>query len=233
METRTLDAIMKALALYIPARRTIREILGALVDLDPTNSWIPRDWTNLKSDVEVVAFFRMTVANTYWILLILHRNDGMADTPEPDPNIPYFALTHFDPPETSDDIWEDSDTVVRDAAEVGACRLPTKDHTFEERQYRIRQPIKRQQILLLQMKHAHQTKFPNVGIIDTDDEHHWYIQFLKNPEPKTGALLIKARQVVLGARLVRDAAEATGTSCIASRLRAPTSAQVNWEALNQ
>src|SRR6266576_2491972 len=50
LETRSLDAIVKAVAKYIPAGLTLREILGALEDLDPTNPGVPGDWTSLKSD---------------------------------------------------------------------------------------------------------------------------------------------------------------------------------------
>ena len=117
--------------------------------------------------------------------------------------------------------------MVRDATGVGTCQLSTKDHSYEERKYRIHQRIKHQRILLLKMKCAHRTKFPNVGIINTEDEDLSCIKFLKNPKPKTGALLVKACQVFPRAHLVRDVAETTGISCIASRLRALTSAQVN------
>ena len=66
---------MNAVAQYILVGRSIWEILDALEDLNPTNPGISGDWTSLISDAKVVAFLRMTVANTCQILFILHRND--------------------------------------------------------------------------------------------------------------------------------------------------------------
>ena len=82
----------------------------------------------------------------------MHRNDGTADTPEPDPSVPYFTPQHFDPPEMFDDETEDSDALIRNAAGVAPRRMPTKDHTFEERKWKIRQRIIRQKVLLSKIK---------------------------------------------------------------------------------
>ena len=186
----------------------------------------------MTSDAEVTGFLQMTKAHPIRLLLILHRNDGTRDTPEADPTVPYFKPQHFDPPEMFDDPAEDTDALIRNTAGVGARRLPIKDYTFEERKWRIRKGIQRQQLLLLRMKREHYLKFPNGGTIDSDHEDFCYQAHLKNPVPNNGHQLVKARQVLASGRQVTNAAIVIGVSRLLAKIRGLRAAQTAWEALN-
>ena len=101
LETRELAAIMKAISNYLLKGRSIREICVALQDPDPNiDPSVPTNWMNLKTDAELKGFLVHTMVKLICLLVILHHNDGTGDTPLPDPNMPYFTPTHFDPPET-------------------------------------------------------------------------------------------------------------------------------------
>ena len=194
LETQEVVAIMKAISNYLPQGRSIREIHVALEDPDPNvDPSLPTDWMNLKIDAEVQAFLVHTVSKPIRLLVILHRADGTQDTPPPDPTVPYFTPTHFDPPETYDDPAEDSDQLVRDANNLALRRMPIKDHTFEERKWRIRERIQRQKHLLQKMKLAHVTAIKNTTTIDSEDKGFCFQCYLKNPVPKTGQQQVLAR----------------------------------------
>ena len=110
--------------------------------------------------------------------------------------------------------------------------MPTKDNTFEERKYRIRKRIERQQELLRLIKRKHQEKFPNVGIIDSDDEDFCYMRFLQKPVPKIGALLVKARDVAPFGRRATQRARARGARRMRAKARGINAAQIIWEQMN-
>ena len=229
---RSLDGVWQAAKTYIPQGRSIREILGALEDPTAANPSVPADSTSLKTDAEVAAFLKMTHANPIRLLLVLHRNDARPNTPLPDAGDTYFPEDHFTPA-MYDDPWEDSDAIVRNAVGVAAHRMPSKDHTFEERKFRIRKRIRRQEELLRNVEAAHIEKFPNVGIIDSTREDYCYIRMLTNPVPKTGAQLILARQVVPVGRRARRLSLAMRAPPLRSKLRGIRAAQTEWERLNE
>ena len=124
------------------------------------------------------AFFKMTESKPIRLLFILHRNNATPDSPRLDPTQMHFPENKFDPPELYDEHAEDTDAIIQDQAGVGQRRMPTKDNTFEERKYRIRKRIERQQELLRLIKRKHREKFPNLGIIDSDDVDFCYKRFL-------------------------------------------------------
>ncbi|RPB23550.1 hypothetical protein L211DRAFT_849818 [Terfezia boudieri ATCC MYA-4762] len=177
---------------YVPAGRKVREIIGALEDPTPPNLTFPADYISLHSDAEVRGFFRMTKANPVRLLVILHTLPPRANTPPP--GAAYFELEKFAPPTEYNDYAKDSTAIVRNATGVGRRHMPIRDHTFEERKYELRVRIKRQQDTQIAVKAEHQHLFPNVGIIDSDNEGYCYIDWLKKPKPTTGPQLVKARQ---------------------------------------
>jgi len=72
MPTRTLDGIWDMVKTYMPAGRTVRQILTAL-KYPVAGSSQPTDWSSLRSDEEVVAFLQMTNAKPIRLLIVLHR----------------------------------------------------------------------------------------------------------------------------------------------------------------
>jgi len=143
---RTLDGIAVVVHPYLPVDRNIHEILGALEDPDPAAPSIPADWTHLRTDAEVVAFLQMTESKSIRLLVVLHRAaGGPPNTPPPNTLEPYFPVDKFEPPDEHDDPAEDSEAAARNLASVAQRQMPTKDHTFEERKYKIRERIRRQQ----------------------------------------------------------------------------------------
>ena len=226
LETREVAAIMKAISNYLPQGRSIREIRKALEDPDPNvDPSVLTEWMNLKTDAEVKAFLVHTVAKLIRLLVILHHGDGTQDIPPPDPTVPYFTPTHFDSHETYDDPAEDSDQLIRDANNLATCRMPIKDHTFEERKWRICERIQRQKCLLQKMNLAHVTAIENTTTIDSEDEGFCFQRYLKNPVPKTGQQRVLARQVVMPAILVHDAAVAASSGPLVAQMCVCTAAQ--------
>ena len=200
---RSVEGIWDAIKRYVPAGRTVREILGALEDLDPAVTTRPSDWMRLTDDAEVDAFLTITTAKPIRICFVLHRNDGNPNSPLPG-NDTYFPADKFAPPDLYDEYAEDTDAIIRDQAGVGQRRMPVTDAGFEERKYRIRQRIYRQQELLIKIKQKHRAKMaeiarrdrvPPVTIYDSDDEEFPYIMHVKRPTANKGALLVKARAV--------------------------------------
>ena len=143
---RTLDGIAVVVHPYLPVGRNIREILGALKDPDPAALTISADWTHLGTDAEVVAFLQMTKSKPIRLLVVLHRAaGGPPNTFSPNPLEPYFPVDKFESLDEYDNPAEDSDVNMRNIAGVARRRMPTKDHTFEERKHKIRERIRRQQ----------------------------------------------------------------------------------------
>jgi len=75
----------------------------------------------------------MTNTKPIRLLIVLHRPPGAAPvSPILTGLEAWFPVDKFEPPLEYDDPIEDSDAIVRNIAGVGRCRMPTKDHTFEE-----------------------------------------------------------------------------------------------------
>ena len=233
IHTRTLEAVCEAAHQYIPPGRTVREIFGGLADPLTLRPWAPADFASLRTDNEVVAFLKITKAHPIRLLFVLHQNDGAPDTPLLNPADKYFPTDKFDPPEIYDEYAEDTDAIIRDQAGVGQRRMPTRDNTFEERKYRIRKHIERQQELLRLIKRKHREKFPNVGIIDSDHEDFCYIRHLKNPIPKKGPQLVQARAVAPVGRRATRWNITFEVRHIRAKVRGLNAAQMAWEDMNE
>jgi len=232
IQSRTLDGICNMVKGYMSAGRTVREILAALEDpVTPVNQSV--DWTSLRSDEEVVAFLRMTNAKPIRLLIVLHRPPGAAPvSPIPTGLEVWFPVDKFEPPLEYDDPIKDSDVVVRNIAGVGRRRMPTKDHTFEERKYKLREWIVRQQELLRIVKQTHWEKCPNAPIINSDHEDFCYIRNLKRPKCNTGARIVKARAVIPAGRRATALNRAHGVGRIRSKVQGIAAAQFAYEQLN-
>ena len=219
----------------MPAGRNIHEIFGALENPTPAAQTISADWYDRKSDVEVLAFLQMTNSKPVVLLVVLHRDaTGSPNTPPPYPLEAYFPAHKFESPLQYDNHGEDRDALVRNIAGVAGRRMLTKDHTFEERKYKIRQRIARQQEILRSVKLEHKRKFlvPPAVIVDSEDEDHCYIRNLRNPKPTTGARIVKERQVIAAWRRASRLQRAMGVGRIVSKVSAINSAQYAWEQLN-
>ena len=178
----------------------------------------------------------MTNSKPIRLLVVLHRDAaGPPNTPPPDPLEPYFLVDKFEPPLEYDDHPEDSDALVRNIAGVARGRMPTKDHTFEERKNKIRQRIARQQEIVRSVKLEHKGKFPGppAVIVDSEDEDYCYVRNLTNPKPTTGARIVQARQVIAAGRRATRLQRAMGVGRIVSKVSGINAAQYAWEQLNQ
>ncbi|KAF8415844.1 hypothetical protein EV426DRAFT_710009 [Tirmania nivea] len=143
--------------------------------------------------------------------IVLHTPDGRENSPPLYPTAASFAQDRFDLPNEYDDPAEDSDALVRVSAGVRKRRMPTKDHTFEQQYKR---------------------KFPDVQMIDLEDEGFCYLRHLKKPKYNTGAQLVKARQVVGVERRATEWNRRFGVGRFVSKIRGINAAQATWEALN-
>ena len=225
-----MEGIWQAAKDYIPDGRSIREILGTLED-PPAGNSVAADWTKMQTDAEVYAFLRITKANPIRLLLVLHRNDGTPDTPIAGVSNPYFAPDRFEPAKVYDDPAEDCDALVRNHAGVASRRMPTKDHTYEERKYKIHKRIQRQQHLLRMVERSHRAKFPNEVIYYSDHKDWCFIHNLNNPIPKTGPQLVKARAVApVGHRAVKWNL-CFGVKHIRAKIQSLKAAQLKWEEM--
>jgi len=110
--------------------------------------------------------------------------------------------------------------------------MPTKDHTFEERKYKLRERIARQQELLRTVKRTHREKCPNAPIIDSDQKDFGYIRNLKRPKCNTGARIVQAHAVIPAGRRATALNRAHGVGRIRSKVRRIAAAQFAWEQLN-
>jgi len=90
--------------------------------------------------------------------VILHRDPNLipliADSSPPEDGV-YFALGSFDAVEEYNDPAEDSDAIHRNLAGMAKRTFPRTDIVFEERKFKIRKRIKRQQKLLRTIKHKY------------------------------------------------------------------------------
>jgi len=214
------------------AGRTVREILATLEDpVTPVNQ--PADWTSLRSDEEVIAFLRMTNTKPIRLLIVLHRPPSATLVSSiPTGLEAWFLVDKFEPPLEYDDPIEDSDAVVQNIVRVGRRRTPTKNHTFEERKYKLREQIAKQQELLRTVKQTHREKCPNASIIDSDHKDFCYIRNLKRPKCNMGARIIKAHAVIPAERRATALNRAYSVGRIQSKVRGIAAAQFVWEQLN-
>ena len=114
---------------YVSAGRKVREFWGALADPNPANLTFSADATSLGADGEVSAFLQLTTAKPIRLLIVRHEGGQANIAPQ------NFNLHRFDPLVRYDELNEDSDTVVRNAAAVHQRRLSNADHTFGQRIY--------------------------------------------------------------------------------------------------
>ena len=180
----TLKAVWGAAHEYRPPGRTVRDIYEGLADPLTLRPWAPAGFASLRTDTEMEAFLKMTMANPIHLLFVLHWNDGTPDTPCLNPAHKYLPTDKFDPPQIYDKYAGDTDAIIGDQAGVGQRRMPTTDNTFEESKYKIRKHIECQLELLRFITCKHREKFLNVGIIDSDNEDSCCISHLKNPIQK-------------------------------------------------
>jgi len=220
---KTLDGIWEMVKTYIPERRKVREIWGALADPDHANPTFPASAISLAADGEVLAFLRLTTGKPIRILIMLHEagHENIA------PN--HFSLARFDPPVRYADHEEDSDAVVHIAAGVRQRPLPNADHTFEQRIHELRYWEKRQHDTKQYIKQQHEEKYPNA--IHSNDENFVYIACLRDPDVNSGQRMLLARQVVPCARRTWDLHRSFGVGKIQSLARSLSAAQNQWEDL--
>jgi len=138
-----------------PAWRKVREFWGALADPNPANPTFPADATSWGADGEVSAFLRLTTTKPIRLLIMLHEGGQPNIAPQ------CFSLDRFDPPVRYDELDEDFDAVVRNAAGVRQRRLPNADHTFEQRIYELRYREKRQSDMKKYVKCQHKQQYPD------------------------------------------------------------------------
>ena len=193
----------------IPAGRVVRAIFGALENPIPP-SRIP-DAARLETDEEVEAFFDVTSSKPIRLQIVLYRDENqvppVSDSPPPDDGN-YFDKDFLNQPEEYDDPAEDSDALQRTLAGVAKRTYPRTDERFEHRKTSIRNRISRQRRILRLIKRKHAQKFPDVGIIDSDDEG-W--NFMKGLRPRVAsAVHIIANRPAAAAGAVASAAYLAG-----------------------
>ena len=74
---------------------------------------------------------------------------------------------------------------------------PKRDEAFENRKLRVRKRIRRQKKVLRLLKQEHKRKFPNTGIIDSEDKEWDYVAAL--------CLKIRDSEEMIAARPALDA----------------------------
>ena len=135
----------------------------------------------------------MTKADPIQMLVVQARTleNGVPDTPLALEET-YFALNRFDPPLMYDDPARDSDAITRNCLGLAKRRMPTVDHTFEDRKQAIRKQIDCQTRLLNTVSAAHRDKFPNLDIYEAGSQE-WALMELFDPKPTRGIDIVWAR----------------------------------------
>ena len=106
-----------------------------------------------------------------------------------------------------------------------------KDHTYEERKYKIPERIQQQQDLLRIVDRSHVAQFPNEVINNSDHKDWCFIHNLKNPIPKMGPQFVKAHGVApVGLRAVKWNLR-FGVKHIRAKIRGLKAAQLKWEEM--
>ena len=106
-----------------------------------------------------------------------------------------------------------------------------KNHTYEERKYKIRQRIQRQQELPHMVERSRRPKFPNEVIYHSDHKDWCFIHNLKNPIPKMGSQFVKAPAVApIRGRAVKWNL-CFGVKHMRAKIRGLKATQLKWEEM--
>ena len=177
----------------IPAGRTVRAIYGAL-EIPATWSVIP-DATRLQSNEKVEAFVQVTASNPIRLQVVLHRDPNQI---HPIPNSPprndrpSVAVDVLDAVEVYQDPAEDSDVLQRNLAGMAKRTLHKIDIRFENRKWKIRKRIRRQQRVLRTMMNKQRLKFPNANVYNSHDAEFSWMDDL-DPKPQNGQEVVFQR----------------------------------------
>jgi len=159
-------------------------------------------------DEEVEAFFDLTSAKPIRLQVVLRRDPEAvplkADSPPPDDG-DSFPVDFLNAPEVYDDPGEDSDAFRQNLAGYAKRTMPNTDERFEDRKMAAQRRLKRVRVEGLDpVKEKHKEKFPDVYIIDSEDEDWKYIEAL-DPQPASGREMISARSAALDGSMAYDA----------------------------
>ena len=212
MRTPSLLEVVDKVRDKIPAGRTVRAIFGAIAN--PTLPGIIPEATRLQSDEEVEASFDLTSVKPIRLQVVLCREPGVvplkADSSSPDDG-DFFSLDFLNPPEVYNNPGEDSDAFRRNLTGYAKRTMPRTDEGFEDQKMAAQRRLKRVRVEGLDpVKEKYKEKFPDVYIIDSEDEDWKYIEAL-NPQPASGWEMISARSAALDGsmayNIVMDATE--------------------------
>ena len=149
----------------------------------------------MQTDEEVEAFYDITASKAIRLQVILCRdpaaNPVVPDSPSPDDK-PYFPKDFLDALAYYIDTAEDSDNLARSLARKAKRTISKRNEAFENRKLRVRKRIRCQKKVLRLLKQERKRKFPNTGIIDSEDEKWDYLAALR-PKIRDGEEMIAAR----------------------------------------
>ena len=170
----------------------------------------------------------MIKADPIQMLVVLARTpgNGVPDTPLGLEET-YFARDRFDPPLMYDNPAEDSDAITRNRIGLAKRRMPTVDHTFEDRKQAIQKRINRQIMLLNTVSAAHRAKFPNLDIYEPGSQE-WALMELFDPKPTWGVDIVWAQYSIVYGKGVAHMAIGMGDPPRLSRLRGLLAAHCHW-----
>ena len=97
-----------------------------------------------------------------------------------------------------------SDNLARTLVGKAKRTFPKRDEVFKNRKLRVRKCIRRQKKVLRLLKEQHKRKFPNTGIIDSEDAEWDYLGALR-PKIRDGEAMIAARPALDAGVVVCDA----------------------------
>jgi len=205
MRTPSLLEVIDKVRDKIPAGRTIMAIFGAIANPTPPGR-IP-EATQLQSDVEVEVFFDLTSAKPIRLQVVPRRDPEAvplkADSPPAEdddfsPGDLLHALEEYDDP------GEDSNAFRRNLAGYAKRTMLRTDEGFEDRKMAARLRLKRVRVEGLDpVKEKHKEKFPNIYIIDSEDEDWKYIEAF-NSQPPSGQEMMSARSAALDGSMAYD-----------------------------
>jgi len=206
MRTPSLLEVVDKVRDKIPAGQTVRAIFGVIANPTPPGR-IP-EATRLQSDEEVEAFFDLTSAKPIRLQVVLRRDPEAvplkADSPPPDDG-DFFPVDFLNAPEVYDDPGEDSDTFRQNLAGYAKRTMPRTDEGLEDRKMAAQRRLKRVRVEGLDpVKEKHKEKFPDIYIIDSEDEDWKYMEAL-DPQPASGREMISARSAALDGSIAYDA----------------------------
>ena len=219
MKSPSLLEIVDKVRTKIPRGRFVRAMFGTIGN--PTAPSVSPDSVRLQTDEEVEAFYDITASKQIRLQVMLYRdpaaNPMVPDSPPPDDE-QYYPKDFLDAPAYYIDPAEDSDNLARCLAGKAKRTFPTRDEAFENTKLRVRKRIWRQRKVLCLLKPEFKRKFPNTGIIDSEDEKWEYLTALR---PK-----IQEEEEMIAARPVLDT-EVVECDAYLQGIVDPTLAQVN------